>query len=59
MKLNTRRPAVMTYHRANREKNDSKEYYREEYIEFINNLMKRMRMDSIERMLEAALKESK
>ena len=28
-----------------------------EYIEFINRLMHRMRMDSVKRMLEAALKE--
>ena len=28
-----------------------------EYIEFINRLMHRMRLDSVKRMLEAALKE--
>ena len=28
-----------------------------EYIEFINKLMYRMRLDSVKRMLEAALKE--
>ena len=28
-----------------------------EYIEFINKLMYRMRMDSIKRMLDAAMKE--
>lgn len=28
-----------------------------EYIEFINKLMHRMRLDSVKRMLEAALKE--
>lgn len=62
MKINTRRPAVMTYHRAKRKNNEAdenKEYYRDEYIEFINRLMMKMRMDGIERMLEAALKETK
>ena len=41
------------------EKNLSKneEYYRMDYIDFINRLMQRMRMDGIKKMLDVALEQ--
>lgn len=69
MESSTRRRPVMQTHRTrptraiNERKGDQMEGYEQEYkkdyIEFINKLMARMKMDSIERMLEAALKETK
>lgn len=60
MKLSASRPARITFHRARREKrknvNDD-EYCRKAYIEFINKLMHRMRMDGISRMLDTDLEE--
>ena len=47
------RPAAA---QAQQEENEEEKI---EYIEFINRLMHRMRMDSIKRMLEAALTEVK
>ena len=49
------RPAPMTAAPTQTEDEDGKM----EYIDFINKLMHRMRMDSIKRMLEAALTEVK
>lgn len=69
MVSSTRRRPVMTTHRArptparDERKGDQMEgyeqEYKKEYIEFINKLMARMKMDGIERMLEAALNETK
>lgn len=68
MSEGTRRRKVMTTHRARptqaaeRTGDRMEGYeleYKEAYIEFINKLMARMKMNSIERMLEAALKETK
>ena len=59
----THRPARQAQHHAHRDPEEIRadaemeEYYRADYIDFINKLMQRMRMDSIKRMLEAALKE--
>lgn len=55
------RTAQKTMHRARPAKTQQREENEEvktAYIEFIDKLMHRMRMDSIERMLEAALKET-
>jgi len=69
MVSSTRRRPVMTMHRARPTTTQERtgdqmpeEYmqeYKNEYIQFINKLMARMKMDGIERMLEAALKEVK
>lgn len=48
------RPAATALHNR---RPDPAEEEKIEYIEFINKLMYRMRMDSVKRMLEAALKE--
>ena len=50
------RPAPMTAAQNTQTEDDEGKM---EYIEFINKLMHRMRMDSIRRMLEAALTELK
>lgn len=50
------RPAPMT---AAQNTQTEDEEGKMEYIDFINKLMHRMRMDSIKRMLEAALTETK
>lgn len=49
------RPAKATGERTG---DQMQEEYKKEYIDFINQLMARMKMDSIKRMLEAALKET-
>lgn len=53
----SRRPTI-THHRARPAPAESEnEEEKIEYIEFINKLMYRMRIDSIKRMLDAAMKE--
>lgn len=55
------RTAQKTMHRARpaqTQRREESEEVKTAYIEFIDKLMHRMRMDSIERMLEAALKET-
>lgn len=55
-----RRPATQA-HRARPASRDIareiEQQHRMEYIEFINKLMHRMKMDGIERMLDAALEQ--
>ena len=57
--MKTARTATKTMHRARPAAESRRdEAHKIEYIEFIDKLMHRMRMDSIERMLDAALRET-
>ncbi|MBQ7886404.1 MAG: hypothetical protein IJ313_05870 [Clostridia bacterium] len=57
----THRRPVMQAHRARPASNaaaqEIEQQHRMEYIDFINRLMHRMKMDGIERMLDAALEQ--
>lgn len=57
----THRSPVMQAHRARpasrKAAQDIEQQHRLEYIDFINRLMHRMKMEGIERMLDAALEQ--
>lgn len=54
---NTRRPTIQQHSARPAPQAEGKSEEMMAYIDFVNKLMHRMRLDSLKRMLEAALKE--